>query len=475
MSESLDGARSIGRVRTVVKQSAIAWVSDYRPLDRDVLVRLNNPWQARPGELLDYELKRSAGDKSRWHGVDVIFGRQPGLEELLALDGGEGLSPSGLHAVLAEIARDPRRLAAVFSPQTSRALKRQLLDEHGFPLPAALVEACLGHPALRDAARRRVAAGPLDAGRLQHLLSERGKPVQEAALWRRVREECPELLRRPLELPAEGLGERVRAWLREFNEPWLLLQLPPAAAESAAGALLRAGLFSRTPADADLAQALEQRFAQREIAILRAAFIESCTGSGPGADDPLWEDLSRRESWTRMLEGLVDHPQVAAPARQRLLGSARVEPHLALRLLLEGSAGPERPRLLAALAELPFAEAAGLPAETLLAWFDESLALADSASARRLQTWLGQFAAVAERIEDWLGDETRRPAALAALCAAPAFGRGQIQRLLGLAMDEEQRRALVAAVSARSPERWQERYLLSEAETDLWRAAGAPV
>jgi len=470
MSDSCDGARSLGRVRTIVKHSAIAWVTDFRPLGRDVLVRLASPWQARPGELLDYELNRSAGEKSRWHGVDVVFNREIGLEDALALDGGEGLSPVGLRFVLAALAREPRRLGEVFSPATSRALKRQVLETESFPLPRKLVEACLQHPALRGAARRRLGAGPLDAEALRALLAERGKPAAEAAVWKRVREEAPELLRAPLDLPASGLAERVAGWRRELDEPWLLLQLPPEAAAAAALDLLAAGLFAAEPADPELAAALEARFGERECEILRAALLDPRRRER-GAD-PLG-GLGERPTLVRVLEAHADHPAVGAEVRKRLLGGAKVEPTLALRLLLEGAGGPERPRLLAALPDLPAEAVAELPAERLLEWFEASRELSDTSAARRLQRWLGGFAPIAVQLEEWIAEERRRDAALAALASAPAFSRGLVQRLLGTPMDAELRVALAVAIGERSPERWSERYLLGDDEAALWREAGA--
>lgn len=471
MSDSPAAVRSIGRVRTIVNQSSIAWVTDFRPLDRDVLVRLSSPWQAKPGELLDYELHRSAGEQSRWHGADVIFNREFTLADALALDGGEGLSHAGLRFVLAAVAREPQRLGEVFSPATTRALKRQVLEFEEFPLPAKLVQACLGHPGLRAAAKKRVQAGPLDAERLLSLLAERAKPAEEAALWKRVREEAPELLRAPLPLASEGLSERVRGWRRVLDEPWLLLQLPVEGAPSHAIDLLLAGLFAPEPADAELARALEERFGGQEGAVLRAALHDPARRRLES--DPL-DALGERPALRKALESLIDDPATGEEARRRLLGGATVDPALALRLLREGDGGADRPRLLAALSGLPVEAAAGLPADTLLGWFEESGSLPPE-DARRLQAWLGAFAPVAERLEGWLAEPERRDAALVALAAAPAFGRGLVQRLLGLEMESAVRAALAAAITARSPERWSERYLLSDAERQAWKDAGAPV
>lgn len=472
MSTPADGARSIGRVRTIVKESSIAWVTDFQPLERDVLVRLSNPWQAKPGELLDYELRRSAGEQSRWHGADVIFNREFSLADVLALDTGRGLSAAGLRFVLATIAREPQRLGEVFSQTTSLALKKQILEYQEFPLPAKLVEACLRHEGLRVSAKRRVQGGPLDADGLAALLADRGRPADEAALWKRVREEAPELLRAPLDLPAEGLVERIRGWRRATGEDLLLLHLPVDAAPAMALDLLQAGLFARQPADAELAAALQERFGGHEEAILEAALRDSKRRAAQ--PDPL-DGLRENSAFGRVLERLVDDATVGAEALARLLGGASVEPRLALRLLLESGGGPDRPRLLAALPGLPATEAGDLPAERLLEWFDESSTLSEAADVRGLQRWLGGFAAVAERCEGWLAEADRRDSALAALAAAPAFGRGLVQRLLGLPMDAETRRALAAAISARNPERWNDRYLLSAEEREAWKDAGAPL
>ena len=99
----------------------------------------------------------------------------------------------------------------------------------------------------------------------------------------------------------------------------------------------------------------------------------------------------------------------------------------------------------------------------------------DEASVRRIWNWLGSREELRDRLAEWLAGESTRRAALGCLCAAGEFDRALLQRILPMPMDDGLRRALVEAVNLRSPERWQDRYLLSEEERRLWQEAGAPI
>ncbi len=87
--------------------------------------------------------------------------------------------------------------------------------------------------------------------------------------------------------------------------------------------------------------------------------------------------------------------------------------------------------------------------------------------------WLAANAEIQAMLEESIADEVLRRAALGCLCHAVEFNRGQVQRLLPLPMEQDLRCALAQAITARSPERWQERYFVSPELAAAWREAGA--
>ena len=87
--------------------------------------------------------------------------------------------------------------------------------------------------------------------------------------------------------------------------------------------------------------------------------------------------------------------------------------------------------------------------------------------------WLATHEEIQQHLEEWLEDECHRRAALGCLCYTGAFSRAQVQRLLPLPMEQEMRCRLVEAIRNSSPERWQERYFISEELQQAWRDAGA--
>jgi hypothetical protein len=463
--------RSFGLVRRI-QPDAVAWVADFRPLGREVQVRLRSPWQANPGQILEYGLKRAAGGGGRLNGVDTVFNFRPNLEQVLALDEGRGLSPEGLQWVMRAVAREPERIRQVFGPTTSVRLKQQLLEEETFPLPRTLLLAALAIAPLAGRAARRLLAGPLKHPREAALLLAGVPPKGEESLVARVVRDHPDWLLDPLQLPAEGRRERVLRWWKGTGERRWLLQVPaeeiPA---TAALPLLQAGVFHEDllppPEAAAWRRHLDPATRRR---LLAAAFQDPARAALP--EDPFAGlDGDMRD----VLSALAADPRWGDEARSRLLARGELNGAAALDLLRQGAAGEARTRLISLLAALP-ADGRPVPGPQLaLELFAEGAARPDSPAGAALLDWLGGHAAVQAQVEEWLGAPDRREMGLLALGQAGDFSRALVQRLLGMAMSPATRSRLVAAISRHSPERWQERYLLSDEERSAWMEAGAPL
>lgn len=470
MSETREAFRSVGRIRTIIRQTSIAWVQDFRPLRRDVLVRLQNPWQANPGDLLEYELTRSAGKESRWHGEDVIFNHQLDLKQLLGM-ADKGLSESGLHELLRLMRAQPDQAKGLFSPGLPPALLKQLLEWDGFPVPRKAVLACLKQEGLRAAVARRVLGmekpdpewlallfasslpGELDQLLVPHLLADEA------------------LLRTPPDLGPER-DQRVRAWINANDDLRLLLLLDPAKWTDkdvdrwlSAGDLTdpESGVLSSLWADwfAGLDAASRQFFLRRLWK--RARVTEAGVPAVFTAD----------EAWQSMLKELCADPEFGEAARRELMGSGDLDPALALRFLLESADAEDEPRFLTALADSDLQLGDLEPAQATGLY--HKAACLEEAQRLSLRSRLAAQPGLAAQLEGWLAGAVTQAAALDGLSALESFSRGFVQRLIGMPMSALQRKALVAGISARSPERWADRYLASEAEKQVWREAGAPL
>lgn len=458
--------RSWGRILRIDEEGA-AWLADFRPFGREVLVRLKNAYQANPGQILEYELKASG--PGRWSGVDVAFNRPAVLEGVLALDEGRGLSTEGLDFVKRAIAKEAGALKAVFGPGAPPRVGRQLLEDVAFPLPRALLVAALRHPALAGAAARRLQGGPLRDPVEFVALWMATPPREEGALLRNLLDEHAEWLLEPLPLPAESRRERIlRAWRQSGELRWLL-QVEGTELPAEAGLrLLAHGAFGNRPGLSEAeAAAWSRRLDPQTRARLLSAALRDPARQG---DQTLLEGLG--EELRLVLSELAADERFGEEARSLLLERAELSPVAALDLLRKGARGVARERLLALLAGAPASERPDPGAELALEWFQQGVSREEDS---QLAEWLGSHPAVQAKSEEWLADPARRELGLRALCHGGTFERGRVQRLLGLAMSPELRARLAAAISRVSPERWRERYLLSAEEKAAWQAAGAPL
>ncbi|MFA7331238.1 MAG: hypothetical protein WC326_09205 [Candidatus Delongbacteria bacterium] len=455
--------RSFGRIRRI-EEDGTAWVADFHPLGRDVLVRLRSAFVANPGHILEYELK--SGGPGRWSGVDVVFNRPPELAAVLALDEGRGLSPEGLEWVKRAIVQDPALLKTVFGG--TRQVGRQLIEDMSFPLPRALLTAALKVPALAAAAARRLQGGPLrDAAEWTALILA-APPRDEEAWLRRLSGQHAAWLLEDLPLPAEGRRERVLRWWRRTGDPRWLLQLAgdelPA---EAALPLLARGVLGGNEALEPAEQAAWARLldAPTRLRLLAAAFRDPARRGDTACF------AAAGPEFRGVLTGLATDPILGAEARALLLERGELSPAAALDLLRKDARGEARERLLAILLAAAPGERPEPGPELALEWFRAGAVAADPA----LLEWLGAHPAVQEQVEGWLADEATRELGLLALCHGREFSRARVQKLLGLSMSESTRRRLVEAIGRVSPERWQERYLLNDEEKASWLAAGAPL
>ncbi len=455
--------RSFGRILRI-EEDGTAWVADFRPLGREVLVRLRSAFVANPGHLLEYELK--SGGPGRWSGVDVVFNRPPELAAVLALDEGRGLSPEGLEWVKRAIVQEPALLKAVFGG--TRQVGRQLLDDTSFPLPRALLTAALKVPALASAAARRLQGGPLKDAAEWTALILAAPPRDEEAWLRRLSTMHPTWLLEALPLPAQGRRERVLRWWRRTGGLRWLLQLAgdELPAEAALPLLLRGVLGGNDALEPAEQVAWAQRLdAPTRLRLLAAAFRDparrgdtSCfAAAGP--------------EFRSVLTELATDPVLGAEARALLLERGELSPAAALDLLRKNARGEARERLLAILLAAAPGERPEPGPELALELFRTGAAAGDPA----LLEWLGAHPAVQEQVEGWLADETTRELGLLALCHGREFSRARVQKLLGLGMTESTRCRLVEAIGRVSPERWQERYLVNAEEKAAWLVAGAPL
>lgn len=459
--------RSFGRVLRI-QEDAVAWVADFRPLGRDVQVRLNSPFQANPGHVLEYELKVSMSGGNRWNGVDTVFNFQPDLDAVLALDEGKGLSPEGLKWLLAAIARQPASLGRVFGPGGSLRLQQQIMERDDFPLPRTLLLAALRHPGLAGRAAHRLWDSPLrGAQEVTQVLGSTG-PRDEGRWLERVERDHRDWLLEDLHLDPQQV---LRAWRKSRDLRWLL-QLPVAGLkEDLALGLLRAGLFGGHALPDEDAKAWAARLLTVDRRrLLGAAYRDA--GRQP-ADDVLFQEAG--DDFIHVLKDLSADGRWGEEARRRLMERGELGVESALELLGAGATGEARQRLLEIVAQAPATQRPELDDHLALECFQLGLSRADHAAGQALLDWVGAHAAVQAQVEQWLSQDATRGQGLEALCHAGDFTRSRVQGLLGRNMDEALRRRLVLAISRRNPERWEDRYLVNDAEAQAWRDAGAPL
>lgn len=461
------GRRSFGRVQRI-QSDAVAWVADFRPLGRDVQVRLNSPWQANPGHFLEYELRPSASGGNRWNGVDTVFNFQPDVDAVLALDEGKGLSQEGLKWLLQAIARQPSLLGRIYGPGGSLRLQQQVMEWDEFPLPRTLLLAALRHSALAGRAAHRLWGTPLRSAMEAALVLQATGPRDEGRWIERLEAQHRDWLLEPLGLDAQ---QAMRAWRKSREFRWLL-QVPAAALkEDMALSLLRAGILGGDGL-VDLDRQAWERHLQPgdRHRLLEAAFRDTARQA---ADDVHFQAAG--ESFTSVLKGLSADPRWGEEAHRRLMERGELGVDAAMALLQAGATGEARQRLLEILAQVAVDQRPELDGELALECFHMGVSRADQDLGQTLLAWVGSHAAVQGKVEEWLSQDSTRERGLEALCHAGEFTRSRVQGLLGRPMSDALRRRMVQAISRRNPERWEDRYLVNDAEAQAWREAGAPL
>ncbi len=465
MSESASVMRSVGRVRTIVEATSIAWVMDVRDLKRDVLVRLQNPWQANPGDLLEYELKRSAGEASRWHGEDVVFNHSLGLSELVGM-AGRGLSECGQKELLRLLATDREAARDFFKQALPEKLLAQLLAWSEFPLPSALVTRLLDQDAtFAQAATRLLATGRADDELLKRIVASAPVAELEAGLLETLKQREGLF---PFDLASvQGGARRVIGWLRDSQDLRFLALLDPLRWSDEQ---LNSWLSSDTVFAAGEMTPLWTAWLAGLDAAAAASFLKKVWLGSRSQKLVLPQALCDTSAWRNMLATEAKGGEAAQAAREELTGG-ELSPELALQFLLDGIEGQQQLDCLTVLAK-----AGQLPeitdADALKLYHAADLLTEDD--RLNLRVGLAASTVVSQQLLEWLGSSDTRDHALDGLSALPSFDRGLLQRLLSTPMSPRQRALLAAAISKCSPERWQERYLLDEDERSLWVAAGAP-
>jgi hypothetical protein len=475
MSESYVDRRSLGRVRTVVHHSSIAWVKDFRPMEKDVLIRLRNPWQARPGELLDYKLESSQAPKGRMQGVDVIFNREPDLAEIFALDDGNGLSEEGLRFLMRAVIADPICIKQLFSGQTSTPLKKQLLELEELPLPRALVLKALQHQDFASSALARLLSlKTWDRESFEVALEASASFEQDVRLINDVREKSPEILTADLAFPE--FKREARIWMLVDNlDLWnLVFHLPQVEIPDVLALRFLEQAWFSVEASEKERSIFNGLTSDVRCAMYKAAFLDPRRSSLE--KDP-FVGLEKDADFQSVMQSLFEDEKVGDEARKRLGSGSIEDPQVALRMLKNGlSDEMKRPAVEGLIKTQLDGDACTLLGETIvmdLATYSQNLS--DREFALRLQAWLGRCPGVVGSIDAWLMTDDRRELALGCLCAAVDFPRGLVQRILPLEMPEDLRHQLAVSISGASPERWQDRYILNDKEKALWLEAGAPL
>jgi hypothetical protein len=475
MSESLIGRRSFGRVRTVVHHSSIAWVKDFRPMEKDLLVRLRNPWEARPGELLDYQIEAAQSSKGRLQGVDVIYNREPSLAEIFELDTGEGLSDEGCRFLMRALISDSKVVNTLFSNQTSTPLKRQLIELEALPLPTKLVLKALQHQDFASSALARLLArDEWNQEYFEAALDATSSFEQDVRLFNDVLEKSPALLQGDFAFPEFQREGRVWMLVDNLNH-WQLLRFLDEieVPDLLALRFMEQGWFQSDASETEKAT-LKKLNSSARCALFTAALKDARRPEL--ATDP-FAGLEANADFQSALQALLDDDDLGAEARTRLGTGSIQDPAVAVRMLKEGLPNEMKRPAVERLITTQFeGDACALLGENaVLELADYSQTLDDREFALQLQEWLGRCPGMVKRLDDWLNEDQRRELALGCLCASVDFSRGLVQRLLPLPMPQDLRCALTAAISRSAPERWQDRYVMSDEEKAHWQDAGAPL
>ncbi len=502
MSERKSLGQSLGRVKTIVKGSNYGFVRDMR-LKEELFALFEFELQANPGEWIAYEVieQREKG-RRKLRAEDIRFGTQPELEQVFAW-AQEGLGPAGLEWLKLQILRQPELLSRALSPPTHPRVIQALLADPDFPLPATTLAKAMASPRWRrHLAGRLRPEGPWTPETFTHLLEADLPPRRKEELVLAALQADPALpfsVEAPKDLPPRV----VLGWQRKSGQSSLLLLLPELRLPLGESLALLRELEENSPLHKALREHSKGRSWRR---LLGTAWRKGSPEDRPAflAQDPAWQELLVEE----VLAGRGD----AMPLLKEL------QPDRATRLRLL-PALPESERDWALAGVGPAEAPADLPEELRLrlyeeqkdpAWLEglkaevlpadmhrrpggiacllkagldetelEQRLLADLEQGLVLDSpalgWLSERPGLQERAEAWLSlEDARRELALECLCQRTSFEKSLVQRLLLLPMEPDRRQRLAAAIQRVSPERFQERYLLSQEEKAQWQEAGAP-
>jgi hypothetical protein len=526
MSENQSLGRSFGVVRIVIDAQSIAWVRDFRKLERDVLVRLKFAWQARPGEVLSYELEPPAdGSSARHQGSDLVFYTEPTLEDIFTLDHGTGLSEAGLAYLVKMIFKDPELIGKVFSKNTSMTLKSQFLQQSILPLPLSIVSVALKHSELRKTCYGQLKILKNWSAELVKNFLAAGYPrSEEIEILRQIRSCDPKFLFGISGMEQSGLAARAWNWYREFNEPAMLLCLDKIEVHrDSALKLLGQNILGNLseiadPGSQDFRMKLGSQGTEK---LLYFAFkdparkeLQNDPFIGLENDPSFIQVLTKHakdDSFEKELNDRLDEAgQINVAIALQILPGEKDEARLkklADQILTQLKAGgsvdhirkediwkiheiSNDPYILGYLdnseIDLLVAEKLLLSADGLTVlknkWHYADQDLMELVSrcdtkteeSRNALAWLGEKEVVSVLIAGWLADDENREKALACLCGSRNFSRGLIQRILSMDMDNEIRSSIVRGITEANPELWEIKYLLSAEEKETWCAAGAP-
>jgi len=512
MSTSRSLGPSAGRVKTIVPGQNFGFVHDFRR-DEDVFALFEFSGQAFPNELIRYELFDQGEDgKVKLRAEDIQFYPKLEREEVLGW-AKAGLGAAGLEWLKKEIARSPELIGRVFGPDTADTVKERLLADGRFPLPAGIVAQALASPRWRRHALPRLAKVKHWTPALFALLFEAGLaegPFLE--LLSAALAQDPSL---PLQLegPVKVKARLIYAAWRNLAAPALLLLLPrlqPGREDALAlwsqleGQPALETAFRSHDEGRSWAALVEKRWLDGDeplpAIVLSEPFLPGLLLAGlggpnheralsllkslPALDGRLLgaalEKLTAPADRAWALAALANAGQIPAdlPADLRWQMVESGGPLTLLETIPSGDLNEQRLRYLLCRPDgLAFLLGRNVPAERLVTEGRALLSGGFQPEARReFLHWLGRHPLASDWVTAGLAQRGEAfDQALEMAAGLPAFERGFLQRVLLMDMAPEQRRALAAAITARNPELWQNRYLVSDEERSAWQAAGAPL
>ena len=510
MNASRSLGPSAGRVKALAPGQNYGFVHDFR-MDADVFALFEYATQAFPGELIQYELHEQGEEgRSRLRAEDIQFYPRLSVDQVLDW-AREGLGAEGLTWLKREIARQPELISRVFGPHTAPSVKERLLADAAFPLPASLVEKALALPRWRKHALPRLHRVSRWTPELFQLLCEASLPESEfMSLLVKALESRATL---PLELPNPPRVKArplYNAW-RQLHTPALLLLIPHLQLNDTDARTLAAQLeahpdllhaFRAHDGGRSWSSMLELRWLAGEDELPTSVLADPVLPgillkALGGARHARAVDLLRKlpapsldtlQSALPRLTTPEERAWVLAQLARQSAGLSGLNPDLCWQLVDHGSS-------LDVLRSLPAAEFTGLRIDQLLARTGglelllergaepESLVRSgrallekglDAPLRQSLLNWLGTRPEAADWVREGLaGPAEQQAIALEMATGLPSFSRAFVQQLLMLPMDSGHRRALVQAIDGRNPERWTERYLVTDEEKQAWRDAGA--